>query len=59
MTECMICSHAGIEAEATGTVAGVAVCDACRETYEALLLPGERLEDLTRETIDERLYTKC
>lgn len=55
--ECKICSENGIETPATRYALGMHLCAACAAEYEALLQPGEKLEDMTKEEMDRRIYS--
>lgn len=55
--ECKICSENGIVTPATRYALGMHLCDECAREYEVLLQPGERLEDMTKEEVDRRLYS--
>ena len=55
--ECKICSENGIETAATRYALGMYLCDECAREYENYLRPGERLEDMTKEEMDRRIYS--
>ena len=54
---CYICSENGMETKATRYALGMHLCDECAREYESYLRPGERLEDMTKEEIDRRIYS--
>lgn len=54
---CHICSENGMETKATRYALGMHLCDECAREYESYLRPGERLEDMTKEEIDRRIYS--
>lgn len=55
---CEICSANGQETPATRYALGKYLCDECAREYDVLLRPGERLEDMTREEMDLRIYSE-
>lgn len=55
--ECDICSAEGIETPATRKALGRHLCDECAAEYETHLKEGERIEDMTQEEINKRIYS--